>query len=68
MTNLGFVKVHRKILDNPTICTDSDHFAVWNYLLLNATHKPYRANFKGKEIVLQPRRIDNGKKIDWRKI
>ena len=65
MINTGFVKIHRKILDNPVICMDSDHFAVWNYLLLNATHKEYRTIFKGEEVILKPRSINNRKKSYW---
>ena len=64
MTDLGFIKLHRKILQNPIICLDSDHYAVWNYLLLNATHKEIRANFKGEEIYLQPRTINYWKEIN----
>ncbi len=53
MTN-GWIKQHRKILDNPIVCKDSDHFAVWNYLLLNANHKEKDFLFGGKKINLKP--------------
>ena len=43
----GWIKMHRKILDNPIICKDSDYLSVWIYLLLNATHKEIPAIFKG---------------------
>ena len=35
----GWICLHRKILENPIICKDSDYFTVWCYLLLTATHK-----------------------------
>jgi hypothetical protein len=49
----GYIKIYRKILDNPIVCKDSDYFAVWMYLLLNATHKEYDTIFKGKRITLK---------------
>lgn len=49
----GWVKIHRKILDNPIVCKDSDHFAVWNYLLLNAAHKDMPVLFNGKKMILK---------------
>ena len=30
----GWIKLHRKMLDNPIVCKDSDYLAVWIYLLL----------------------------------
>lgn len=56
----GWVKIHRKILDNPISCKDSDYLAVWIYLLLNATHKEYDALFKGKRITLQKGQLITG--------
>jgi len=58
----GWIKLHRKILDNPVVCKDSDHIAVWTYLLLNATHKEYPAMFSGKKIMLQPGQLITGRK------
>mgnify|MGYP003290536754 CR=1 FL=1 len=49
----GWIKLHRKILDNPIIFKDKDYLAIWIYLLLNATHKEIPALFKGKKIILQ---------------
>ena len=56
----GWVKIHRKILDNPISCKDSDYLAVWIYLLLNATHKEYDALFNGKRITLQKGQLITG--------
>lgn len=49
----GWIKVHRKILDNPIVCKDSETLAIWIYLLLNATHQEYDVLFKGKRITLK---------------
>jgi hypothetical protein len=59
----GWVKLHRKILDNPIVCKDSDHIAVWVYLLLNATHKEQSKVFGGEKIMLQPGQLITGRKV-----
>lgn len=58
----GYIKLYRKILDNPIIFKDSDHVAIWIYLLLNATHKPTQATFKGKKIILKSGQVIVGSK------
>jgi uncharacterized phage protein (TIGR02220 family) len=58
----GYIKLYRKLLDNPIICKDSDYLAVWIYLLLNATHKEYPALFKGEKITLRPGQLITGRK------
>ena len=58
----GWIKMHRKILDNPIICKDSDYLSVWIYLLLNATHKEIPAIFKGQKITLQKGQLITGRK------
>lgn len=58
----GWIKIHRKILDNPIVCKDSDYMAVWIYLLLNATHKKIDAIFKGKRITLEEGQLITGRK------
>lgn len=58
----GWIKIHRKILENPIICKDSDYLAVWIYLLLNATHKEMPVLFKGKKIILQKGQLITGRK------
>ena len=50
----GWVKIHRKILLNPVVCKDSDHFAVWMYLILEATHTDTPKIFNGEKITLHP--------------
>ena len=49
----GWVKLYRKMSDNPIICKDTETFAIWNYLLLNATHKEMSVYFKNDKITLK---------------
>lgn len=58
----GWIKVHRKMLDNPVVFKDPDHLAVWMYLLLTATHKNYPTLFGGKPITLVPGQLITGRK------
>lgn len=58
----GWIKLHRQILDNPVVCKDADYFAVWCYLLLNATHQNKDAVFAGKKITLHPGQLITGRK------
>lgn len=59
----GYIKLHRKILDNPTVFKDSDHLAVWIYLLLNATHNGCDVMFRGEKIHLKPGQLTTGRKV-----
>lgn len=58
----GYIKLYRKTLENPVICQDSEHLAVWVYLLLKATHTNYPAMFKGKRVILLPGQLLTGRK------
>ena len=60
MDDKGYVKLHRKLLENVMVTKDSDHLSVWIYLLLNATHKEVSTLFKGKKIVLQSGELITG--------
>lgn len=57
----GYIKVYRSMLDNPVVCKDSEYFAVWCYLLLNATHKEQSVLFKGEKIILKPGQLITGR-------
>jgi len=59
----GWVKLYRQSLDNPIICKDSDHFAVWNYLLLKATHTEIDVVFNGSKITLQKGQLITGRRV-----
>ena len=58
----GWLKIHRKILENTIVCKDSDHLSIWIYLLLNATHKDIPALFRGHKITLEPGQLITGRK------
>lgn len=58
----GWIRLYRKILDNPVISKDADYLSVWIYLLLNATHKEIPVIFKGKKISLIPGQLLTGRK------
>ena len=60
--NNGWISLHRSILDNPIVCKDSDHFAVWCFILLNATHKQQDKIFGGERINLEPGMLITGRK------
>lgn len=57
----GWIKLHRKLLENPIVMKDKDYLAVWIYLLLNATHKEIPALFKNEKIVLQKGQLITGR-------
>lgn len=56
----GWIKIHRKILENPLVCKDSETFSIWIYLLLNATHQDMPALFKGQKITLKKGQLITG--------
>lgn len=60
--NNGWIKLHRKILDNPVVMKDADHLTVWVYLLLVATHKDLPTMYGGKKIILHPGQLVTGRK------
>lgn len=62
MKDSGWIKLHRKLLDNPLVMKDADHVAIWIFLLLNATHGDYPAIFKGNKIILKPGQLITGRK------
>ena len=58
----GWIKLHRKLLENPIVMKDADHLAVWTYLLLMASHKEHRTLLGGKAITLKPGQLVTGRK------
>lgn len=60
--NNGFIKLYRSTFDNPVVCKDSDHLAVWIYLLCEATHKEVSVMFGGKKIILSAGELTTGRK------
>lgn len=58
----GWIKLHRKIWESPTVTRDSDYLAVWIYLITHATHKEYKTYFNGAKIVVKPGQLITGRK------
>ena len=50
----GWIKLHRKIMDNPVVCKDAETFAIWIYMLLSAAHDGKDVVFKGERFSLKP--------------
>lgn len=53
MSMTGFLKLHRKLKENPVVMKDSDHLAVWVWLLIEAAWKPHQRLFGGKRITVE---------------
>lgn len=49
----GWICLHRKMLDNNTVCRDAAHMAIWVYLLLSAEHEETEVLFGGERRVLK---------------
>lgn len=58
----GYIKLYRRMLDNPLLWKDSEYMSVWMYLLLNATHADMAAMFMGNRITLNPGQLLTGRK------
>ena len=50
----GWICSYRQMLDNPVVCKDAEYFAVWNFLLLSATHQDYEIFLDGHRVTLKP--------------
>ena len=59
---VGYLKLYRKTLDNPTVMKDADHLAIWMWLLMNAKFFPTDDWFGGQRITLQPGQLITGRK------
>ena len=59
---VGYLKLYRKTLDNPTVMKDADHLAIWMWLLMNAKFFPTDDWFGGERITLQPGQMITGRK------
>ena len=62
MSDSGYIKLYRKMLDNPVVCKDADHMATWVYLLLSAMWKPREILFEGKKKMLEPGQLITGRR------
>lgn len=59
---VGFLKLYRQTLENPTVMKDADHLAIWMWLLMNAKFAPVDTDFGGERITLQPGQFITGRK------
>ena len=59
---VGYLKLYRKTLENPTVMKDADHLAIWMWLLMNAKFAPVDDWFGGERITLQPGQLITGRK------
>ena len=53
-TDSGWLKLYRKMLNNPVVWKTPVHTSVWNFIMLSATHEEMQATFGGKKITLLP--------------
>ncbi len=60
MENSGFIKLHRKIWENPWL-HKPNYMMVWIYLLTHATHKAYDVVFDGERLTLKPGQLLTGR-------
>ena len=60
-TSLGWVKLHRCLLDD-AVCQKSAYFHLWVTLLLMATHKEHEFIFNNKIQSLKPGQLITGRK------
>lgn len=58
----NWIKLHRELLDNPTVMIDGDYLAVWVWLLLHATSKRKAVRFGGKQVYLKPGELTTGRR------
>lgn len=70
-----WIKLHRKILDNPIVLKDADHLAIWVYILLKATYIDYdvlygkdRITLKAGQVILGRNQLSKFLKISESKI
>lgn len=59
MENLGWIKLHRKLLENPWFRKPA-YRSVWIELLMRAEHKPRDIVWEGKRMTLQPGQLTCG--------
>lgn len=61
MVPVGYLKLHRKLRENPVVMKDADHLAVWIWLLTEAVFAPTKVTFHGEQITLQPGQFTTGR-------
>ena len=62
MSEIGWIKLHRKILDNP-IFVKPDLYQLFSYCLLRANHRETKILWNGKEEILERGCFITGRKV-----
>lgn len=57
----GWIKLHRKLINNPVVMKDTDHLGVWIYLLTHASHAVQISIFDGKKRKIFPGELITGR-------
>ena len=57
----GWFKMYRCLWENPVVCKDADHIAIWVYLLSSATHKDIDVYFNNERITLREGQFITGR-------
>ena len=63
MQQTGWLKLHRRTLENPIIMKDAEHLAIWSYLLMKATHEQRDIIFNSNRVTLNPGQFSTGRKV-----
>jgi len=63
MQQIGWLKLHRRTLENPIIMKDAEHLAIWSYLLMKATHEQRDIIFNSNRVTLNPGQFSTGRKV-----
>ena len=58
----GWIKSYRKMFDNPVVCKDAEHLAVWVYLLHYAAHEEHDFIFNGQRMTIKQGQIITSRK------
>lgn len=58
----GWISLHRKILSNPIVCKDPSFYAIWSYLILEASHTDQLKIFNNEKITLKRGQLITGRK------
>lgn len=59
---IGWIKLHRKVWDNPRSC-DPEWLSVWVYLICHASHEAKSVVFQGKRHNLNPGQLITSRRI-----
>lgn len=62
MTENGWIKCYRSILENPVCTKSTAHLAVWIFLCCKVSTKRYKTIFKGEEFFLKPGQLITSRK------